>query len=59
VAAHPGLKATGLKLWTEAAAAGVTQHSHWSMKDRYCKARPALRCVRCVRRALSWRGGVR
>ncbi len=39
VAAHPKLKPTGMKIWTEAAAAGVTTHSHHSMRDRYVKAR--------------------
>ena len=39
VAARPALKATGLKIWEEAVAQKITEHSKWSMKERYALAR--------------------
>ena len=41
VAARPGLKATGLKIWQQAFEQRITQHSVWSMKERYATVRPA------------------
>jgi hypothetical protein len=41
VAARPTLKPTGLKIWDEAKAQKVTEHSKWSMKERYATVRAA------------------
>ena len=41
VAARPGLKATGLKIWQQAFEQQITQHSVWSMKERYATVRAA------------------
>ena len=41
VAARPGLKCTGLKIWQQAFEQQITQHSVWSMKERYATVRAA------------------